>query len=298
MLGSAARCSTARSSAGPRIESTRTILESGIVGAYHAVFKGRGIEFAEVREYAPGDDVRSIDWNVTARMGAAVRQEVRRGARPDRAAAGRRLGLAALRLALPAQARLRRRAGGRAGVLGRRQPRSRRGGPLHRSDRGLHRARPRPATTRCASCATSLAVTPSGRGTDLAGGPALCAQRVLRAAQHRGGDLGLPGRGGGLRAAARHPAPAARRHCRPALRSPRAVRAGRGAGGAARSGDGRARGRRHWPTRPTRARLRVAPLEAARETFRRTRVDGLALSIAEPYECPLSAFFKARERRR
>ncbi len=48
---------------------TRTILESGIVGAYHAVFKGRGMEFAEVREYTPGDDVRTIDWNVTARMG-------------------------------------------------------------------------------------------------------------------------------------------------------------------------------------------------------------------------------------
>jgi len=49
---------------------TRTILDSGIVGAYHAVFKGRGMEFAEVREYEPGDDVRTIDWNVTARMGA------------------------------------------------------------------------------------------------------------------------------------------------------------------------------------------------------------------------------------
>lgn len=39
-------------------------------GEYHAVFKGRGMEFAEVREYAPGDDIRSIDWNVTARLGA------------------------------------------------------------------------------------------------------------------------------------------------------------------------------------------------------------------------------------
>jgi uncharacterized protein (DUF58 family) len=48
---------------------TRTILDSGIVGAYHAVFKGRGMEFAEVREYEPGDDLRTIDWNVTARMG-------------------------------------------------------------------------------------------------------------------------------------------------------------------------------------------------------------------------------------
>src|SRR4029078_12654371 len=48
---------------------TRTILESGIVGAYHAVFKGRGMEFASVLEYPPGEEVRSIDWNVTARTG-------------------------------------------------------------------------------------------------------------------------------------------------------------------------------------------------------------------------------------
>jgi uncharacterized protein (DUF58 family) len=48
---------------------TRAILNTGIIGSYHAVFKGRGMEFAEVREYAPGDDVRTIDWNVTARMG-------------------------------------------------------------------------------------------------------------------------------------------------------------------------------------------------------------------------------------
>ena len=49
---------------------TRTILNAGIVGSYHANFKGRGMEFAEVREYQAGDDVRDIDWNVTARMGA------------------------------------------------------------------------------------------------------------------------------------------------------------------------------------------------------------------------------------
>ncbi|MBD3271838.1 MAG: DUF58 domain-containing protein, partial [Elusimicrobia bacterium] len=39
-------------------------------GQYSSVFKGRGMEFAEVREYSPGDDIRSIDWNVTARMGS------------------------------------------------------------------------------------------------------------------------------------------------------------------------------------------------------------------------------------
>jgi uncharacterized protein (DUF58 family) len=38
-------------------------------GEYHSVFKGHGMEFAEVREYQPGDDVRTIDWNVTARSG-------------------------------------------------------------------------------------------------------------------------------------------------------------------------------------------------------------------------------------
>ena len=53
-----------RSSMSPRF----TTNESGIGGAYHAVFKGRGMEFAEVREYQPGDDVRWIDWNVSARM--------------------------------------------------------------------------------------------------------------------------------------------------------------------------------------------------------------------------------------
>ena len=41
-----------------------------LAGAYVSVFKGRGVEFDEVRPYVPGDDVRSIDWNVTARIGA------------------------------------------------------------------------------------------------------------------------------------------------------------------------------------------------------------------------------------
>jgi uncharacterized protein (DUF58 family) len=49
---------------------TRRMVDEIIGGAYHSVFKGRGIEFDEVREYTPEDDVRDIDWNVTARMGA------------------------------------------------------------------------------------------------------------------------------------------------------------------------------------------------------------------------------------
>ena len=42
-----------------------------LAGEYVSVFKGTGVEFDEVRPYVPGDDVRSIDWNVTARMGDA-----------------------------------------------------------------------------------------------------------------------------------------------------------------------------------------------------------------------------------
>ena len=48
---------------------TRRLVDGIFAGEYHSVFKGRGIEFAEVREYVPGDDVRTIDWNVTARTG-------------------------------------------------------------------------------------------------------------------------------------------------------------------------------------------------------------------------------------
>ncbi len=49
---------------------TRRLVDEITGGAYHSVFKGRGIEFSEVREYTPEDDVRDIDWNVTARMGS------------------------------------------------------------------------------------------------------------------------------------------------------------------------------------------------------------------------------------
>jgi uncharacterized protein (DUF58 family) len=48
---------------------TRRLVDGIFAGEYHSVFKGRGMEFAEVREYVPGDDVRTIDWNVTARLG-------------------------------------------------------------------------------------------------------------------------------------------------------------------------------------------------------------------------------------
>jgi uncharacterized protein (DUF58 family) len=49
--------------------TTRKVVNDVLAGGYTSVFKGRGIEFDEVREYMPGDDIRTIDWNVTARTG-------------------------------------------------------------------------------------------------------------------------------------------------------------------------------------------------------------------------------------
>ncbi len=48
---------------------TRALVETAFAGQYRSVFKGRGMNFEEVREYQPGDEVRTIDWNVTARLG-------------------------------------------------------------------------------------------------------------------------------------------------------------------------------------------------------------------------------------
>lgn len=54
-----------------RIEiRTNRMAQNLLAGAYHSVFKGRGMDFEEVREYQPGDDIRTIDWNVTARTGS------------------------------------------------------------------------------------------------------------------------------------------------------------------------------------------------------------------------------------
>src|SRR6266700_4076083 len=50
---------------------TRGLVEAAFAGDYHSVFKGRGMNFEDVREYQPGDEIRTIDWNVTARLGTA-----------------------------------------------------------------------------------------------------------------------------------------------------------------------------------------------------------------------------------
>ncbi len=54
-----------------RIEiKTRRMVTDALAGEYHSIFKGRGMEFSEVREYQSGDDIRTIDWNVTSRTGS------------------------------------------------------------------------------------------------------------------------------------------------------------------------------------------------------------------------------------
>src|SRR5436853_675011 len=50
---------------------TKGLVETVLAGNYHCVFKGRGMNFEDVREYQPGDEIRAIDWNVTARLGTA-----------------------------------------------------------------------------------------------------------------------------------------------------------------------------------------------------------------------------------
>ena len=47
---------------------TKRLVTDTLAGQYHSAFKGQGLHFEEVREYSPGDEIRSIDWNVTARM--------------------------------------------------------------------------------------------------------------------------------------------------------------------------------------------------------------------------------------
>ena len=50
--------------------ASRRLVDETLAGQYHSVFKGRGVIFSDVRPYYPGDDIRTIDWNITARMNA------------------------------------------------------------------------------------------------------------------------------------------------------------------------------------------------------------------------------------
>jgi uncharacterized protein (DUF58 family) len=272
---------------------TRVILESGIGGAYHAVFKGRGMEFAEVREYEAGDDPRTIDWNVTARRGAPyIKKYVEERdlallllvdvsgsqsfgsqfiAKRDYAAE-----LAAV-LAFSAVAN-----------------QDRVGAVLFsdRIERYVPPARGREHALRIVRDA--LAVVPRGRGTDLAG-----ALRFTRGVMKRRGIVAVisdfQAEGylkslGVLR----------RRHDVVALHllDPRETElpdAGLVALLDPETGE-----RRVVDLSDPDVRRRLLPdyRAQAREAFRRTRVDALPLDTSASYERPLRQFFDARERRR
>jgi uncharacterized protein (DUF58 family) len=272
---------------------TKVILESGIGGAYHAVFKGRGMEFAEVREYTPGDEVRTIDWNVTARMGAPyVKKFVEERD---------------LTLLLVVDVSGSQEFGSRyllkrdytaelAAVLAFSAVANHdRVGAIAFSDRIEGYVPPGRGRDHALRIVRDLlAATPAGRGTDLALALRF-AQRVLRRRgivavlsdfEAEGWERAL----GALR----------RRHDVVALhlRDPREAdvpEAGLVAFYDPETGERTVAD----TARPEVRRLLQAPaLAAAQAVFRRTRVDALALGTGELYERPLSAFFKARERRR
>ena len=78
-------------------------LDGRLQGDYRTLLHGVGIDLADLRDYEPGDDVRHIDWNVTARMDAPVRAHLPRGPRADGLAAARPLAVDGLRSARPAR---------------------------------------------------------------------------------------------------------------------------------------------------------------------------------------------------
>lgn len=272
---------------------TRAILESGIGGAYHAVFKGRGMEFAEVREYAPGDEVRTIDWNVTARMGAPyVKKFVEE----------RDLTLLLVvdvsgSQQFGSQYLLKRDyAAELAAVLAFSAVANHdRVGAVLFSDRiegYVPPARGRDHALRIVR--DLLAREPAGRGTDLAGALRF-AQRVLRRRgivavisdfQAAGWERAI----GVLR----------RRHDVVALHLADPREREVPAAGLVAFVDPETGARVVADTaRPEVRRALAAPAFAAtRDVFKKTRVDALSLSTGESYDRPLRGFFKARERRR
>jgi uncharacterized protein (DUF58 family) len=270
---------------------TRAILESGIGGSYHAVFKGRGMEFAEVREYQAGDDVRIIDWNVTARMGAPyVKKFVEE----------RDLTLLLLVDVSGSQSfgsrflLKRDYAAELAAVLAFSAVANHdRVGAVLFSDRVEAHVPPGRGRDHALRIVRDLlALAPAGRGTDLAGALRF-AQRVMK---RRGivavlsdfQDQGYERALGILR----------RRHDVIALHLSDPRESELPAVGLMALLDPETGERIVVDTSDPAVRRRLAAGALAPAIFQRTGVDGLALSTVESYERPLSAFFKTRERRR
>ena len=272
---------------------TRVILESGIGGAYHAVFKGRGMEFAEVREYQDGDDVRTIDWNVTARMGSLhIKKYVEErdltlllvvdvsGSQSFGSSFILKRDFAAELAAVLAFSAVFNHD---------------RVGAVLFSDRVEGYVAPGRGRDHALRIVRDLlAVEPRGKGTDLAGAFRF-AQRVMKRRGIVAAISDFQGAGyekslGILR----------RRHDVIAihLADPREREfpdTGLVALMDPETGDRVVVDASRRDIRPL---LASAALGEAAGTFKRTQVDALTLSTAESYEKPLSSFFKARERRR
>jgi uncharacterized protein (DUF58 family) len=157
---------------------SRRAVEEVFSGAYRSAFRGQGLEFAEVREYVPGDDIRSIDWNVTARAG---RPFVKRFDEERELTVVVALDLSGS-LAFGSRARAKRDAAAEAGaLLALAAARSRdRVGLLLFTDRIELFLPPGKSRSRALRIARELlAFEPTGRGTDLAGAFGFL-HRVLR----------------------------------------------------------------------------------------------------------------------
>ncbi|HEY3216132.1 MAG TPA: DUF58 domain-containing protein [Candidatus Eisenbacteria bacterium] len=272
---------------------TRVILESGIGGAYHTVFKGRGMEFAEVREYQPGEDARTIDWNVTARMGSPyIKKFVEE----------RDLTLLLVVDVSGSQAfgsrflLKRDYAAELAAVLAFSAVFNHdRVGAVLFSDRIEGYVPPGRGRDHALRIVRDLlALEPRGRGTDIAAALRF-AQRVMKRRGIVAAISDFQGQGyerslGALR----------RRHDVIALQLTDARERDFPDTGLVALLDPETGDRIVVDaSRPeVRSQLRVSALGEAPQTFKRTQVDALSLSTAESYERPLSAFFKARERRR
>ena len=253
------------------------------------------MEFAEVREYEPGDEVRTIDWNVTARMGAPFVKKFVEERDLTLLLVVDVSGSQQFGSQLPAEARLRGRARRRAGVLGRRQPRPRRRRAVLRPHRGLRPAgaRTRPRAAHRARPARHASRSGVGR---ISPWRLRFAQRVLRRRgivavisdfQAEGWEKAI----GALR----------RRHDVVALHlaDPReGERARGGARGLQRPGDRRARRRRHRATRGAPGAARPGLRRGAGRVQEDARRRAWRSRPASRYDRPLQGFFKARERRR
>jgi len=274
---------------------TRRLVEESLAGSYHSVFRGRGMEFSEVREYVPGDDVRTIDWNVTARTGEpyvkrfAEERELTVMLLVDASASGRFGSARATKIETAAEI---------AALLAFSAIRNNdRVGLLLFTDRIELYLPPRKGKEHALRVLREcLTLAPEGRGTHIAGALGYL-QRVVtkRAVAFLISDFQDEGYERILRVVARKhdlvtiSVTDPRESTLPdvgliAVRDPET-----GAPALIDTGSGSVR--RGWSEAAQRAR------DGLRETVRRTGVDLLELSTAEPYEMPLVRFFHERARR-